>query len=43
MNVEVAKTMQTKFEPRIQAAEKTVGPKIDAELRKLAPQQAPAK
>lgn len=43
VNAEVAKTMQAKFAPRVQAAEKAVGPKIDAELRKLAPPQAPAK
>ena len=35
--------MQAKFGPRVAAAEKSVGPKIDAELRKLGPQQAPAK
>ena len=43
VNAEVAKTMQAKFGPRVQAAEKAVGPKIDAELRKLGPQQPPAK
>lgn len=43
VNAEVAKTMQTRFGPRVQAAEKAAGPKIDAELRKLGPQQAPAK
>lgn len=43
INAEVGKQMQTKFGPRVQAAEKSVGPKMDAELRKLMPQQAPAK
>jgi hypothetical protein len=40
---EVNRQMQAKFGPRIQAAEKAAGPKIEAELRKLFPQQAPAK
>jgi hypothetical protein len=35
--------MQQKYAARVQAAEKAVGPKIEAELRKLFPQQAPAK
>ena len=43
INAEVGKAMQAKFGPRVAAAEKSVGPKIDAELRKLGPQQAPAK
>lgn len=43
INAEVSNAMQQKFAPRIQAAEKSVGPKIEAELRKLFPQQAPAK
>ena len=43
INAEVSNAMQQKFAPRIQAAEKAVGPKIEAELRKLFPQQAPAK
>jgi hypothetical protein len=43
INAEVGKAMQQKFAARVQAAEKAVGPKIEAELRKLFPQQAPAK
>jgi hypothetical protein len=44
IGVEVSKQMQTRFGPRVQAAEKSVGPKIDAELRKLSGQPpAPAK
>lgn len=43
INAEVGKSMQQKFGPRVQAAEKSVGPKIEAELRKLFPQQAPPK
>ncbi len=38
INVQVAKAMQTKFGPRMQAAEKAVAPKIEAELKKLFPQ-----
>lgn len=40
---EVNRQMQQRFAPRLQAAEKAAGPKIEAELRKLFPQQAPAK
>ena len=43
INAEVGKAMQQKYGARVQAAEKSVGPKIEAELRKLFPQQAPAK
>ena len=43
INAEVGKAMQQKYAARVQAAEKAVGPKIEAELRKLFPQQAPAK
>ena len=42
INAEVAKTMQQKYGPRVQAAEKALAPKMEAELRKLfpAPDQA---
>lgn len=40
LNAAVAKAMQAKFAPRVQAAEKSVAPKIEAELKKLFP--APA-
>lgn len=43
INAEVSKTMQQKFGPRVQAAEKAMAPKMEAELRKLFPAQAPAK
>jgi hypothetical protein len=43
INAEVGKAMQQKYAARVQAAEKSVGPKIEAELKKLFPQQAPAK
>lgn len=43
INAEVGKAMQQKYAARVQAAEKAVGPKIEAELRKLFPQKAPAK
>ncbi len=43
INAEVGKAMQQKFAARVQAAEKAVGPKIEAELRKLFPAKAPAK
>ena len=42
INAEVGKAMQQKYGARVQAAEKAAGPKIEAELRKLAP-KAPAK
>lgn len=38
---EVAKTNAQKFAPRMQAAEKEVAPKLDAELRKLFPNLSP--
>lgn len=37
VNAEVAKANQAKFAPRIQAADKAISPKINAELQKLAP------
>ncbi|MCG2841836.1 DUF2059 domain-containing protein [Sandaracinobacter sp. RS1-74] len=40
---EVAKANAQKFGPRLQAAEKSVAPKLDAELRKLFPAQAGGK
>lgn len=40
---DVAKSNATKFGPRMQAAEKAVAPKLDAELRKTFPAQAGAK
>lgn len=43
INAEVAKTMQQKFGPRVQAAEKAMAPRMDAELRTLFPAQAPAR
>jgi uncharacterized protein len=43
INAEVGKTLQQKYAARVQAAEKAVGPKIEAELRKLFPPKAPAK
>jgi hypothetical protein len=43
INAEVGKAMQQKYGARVQAAEKAVGPKIEAELRKLAPPKAPSK
>jgi hypothetical protein len=43
INAEVGKAMQQKYGARVQAAEKAAGPKIEAELRKLAPAKAPAK
>ncbi|WP_199555313.1 DUF2059 domain-containing protein [Sandaracinobacteroides hominis] len=41
INMQVSKAMATKFAPRVQAAEKAVAPKIEAELKKLFPPQAP--
>jgi hypothetical protein len=35
--------MQQKYGARVQAAEKAIAPKMEAELRKLFPAQAPAK
>ncbi len=43
INAEVSKAMQQKYAARVQAAEKAVAPKLEAELRKLFPQQPPAK
>jgi uncharacterized protein len=42
INAEVSKAMQQKFGARVQAAEKAMAPRMEAELRKLFPQQAPA-
>jgi len=43
INAEVGKAMQQKYGARVQAAEKAIAPKMEAELRKLFPAQAPAK
>jgi uncharacterized protein len=43
INADVSKAMQQRFGARVQAAEKAVAPRLEAELRKLFPQQAPAK
>jgi uncharacterized protein len=42
-NAAANKVIQERFGPRMQAAEKAIAPKLNAELKKLMPPQAPAK
>lgn len=39
INADVARKLQAEFGPKVQAAQRTAGPKIQAELEKLFPQQ----